>query len=173
MFGTSLSIREAFFFRKARSPIISFSLILVQYIIEGRCMYNPFGSSFVGRLVLFLKCPFIGSCNDITGCKQFIRNLTEFKQLENVNIWQDINLMIKLLNVLTPIAQIFCSRSRRFCGKRELDEVNSNTITRDIDLETSAILVHFHSDDTYTARGFSLDYEILGKVFPPRVIIKL
>ena len=42
--------------------------------------------------------------------------------------------------------------------------MNLNTISREIDLETAAIIVHFHSDDTYSAEGFSLVYEILGKI---------
>lgn len=53
-------------------------------------------------------------------------------------------------------------RERRLCSNPMLHDINNNSAHREMELETVAVLIHFHSDDTYTESGFKLEYELLG-----------
>lgn len=53
------------------------------------------------------------------------------------------------------------TNTSRFCGRNSASMLNS-ALGSSAELQTQAVIAHFHSDDTHTGEGFQLSYTLQG-----------
>lgn len=56
------------------------------------------------------------------------------------------------------------TNTRRFCGINSASMLSS-ALGSSVELQTQTVIAHFHSDGTYTGRGFQFSYTLQGMTY--------
>lgn len=65
------------------------------------------------------------------------------------------------LSFLDSWGERLTNTSSRFCGINSASMLN-DALGSNAELQSQAVIAHFHSDGTYTGRGFQLSYTLQG-----------